>query len=142
MIEICRLLECANDGCANPLDDPDNTPFLSAVAPWAPVEAGLMDKARHDAIAIECGAKIISGDKEILPPLLIRQHVAGSAGMDLKLAWEEIGGFWQNVVILANSNDTTGSFQSSQRLIQERQIAPIQPEGTGDAGGLEWLTLQ
>jgi hypothetical protein len=125
VIEIRRLLKGADNGCADSLDDPNDTAFLTAVSSWAPVEAGLMDKARHDAIAMECGAKIISGDKEILPPLLIRKHVAGSAGMDLQFTCEEIRSLWQNVVILANPNNATSPFQSSQCLIQERKITPI-----------------
>ena len=125
VIEICRLLERADDRCADSLYDPDDTPFLTAVAARPAVEAGLMDEARHDAIAIECGAKIIRGDKEILASLQIRQHVAGSAGMDLQLAREEIGGLGQDVVIFAHPDDAPCPFQGGEGLIQEGKITPI-----------------
>jgi len=62
--------------------------------------------------------------------------------MDLQLAGEEIGGFGQDVVILANPNDSTSPFQSRQCLIQERKIARIQSKGPGYTCGLEWLAFQ
>jgi hypothetical protein len=40
------------------------------------MESGLMNESGYDTVAIERGAKIISGNKKVLSSLLIRQHMS------------------------------------------------------------------
>ena len=83
MMEVLRLLKRADDWRPGSLDDLDDPALLSAVTARAPMVTGLLDQTGHNAVSIEGGAEIIPRDEEILPTLVIGQHVTGSAGVDL-----------------------------------------------------------
>jgi hypothetical protein len=106
------------------------------------MEAGLMDESRHDAVAVQGGAEIVGGDKKVLAPLLIRQHMARSTRVDLKLSGEEIGCLGQDVMIAPNPHDPSLALQESQRPVEKREIASIQPERSRNTGRLERFPLQ
>jgi hypothetical protein len=141
MVEIRSLLQRANDGSAYPLNDADDAPLLAPVAAWAAMEARFLNKAGHDAVAVQSGAEIIRGDEEILAPFLVCQYMAGSAGMDLQLTCEEIGFLWQDVVILADTDDTPLPLQNGQCVVEKGEIVTIHPKGAGNCRSLKRLSL-
>jgi hypothetical protein len=61
--------------------------------------------------------------------------------MDLQLAREEIGGLWQDVVILAHTDDTTLPLQNGQGVVEKGEIVAMHPKGVRNFRSLKRLSL-
>jgi hypothetical protein len=68
--------------------------------------------------------------------------MARSTRVDLKLSGEEIGCLGQDVMIAPNPHDPSLALQESQRPVEKREIASIQPERSRNTGRLERFPLQ
>ena len=62
--------------------------------------------------------------------------------MELKLAGEKIGRFWQDEMITPHTDDTTRTLQCLQGLAEQVKIVVMYPYGLDDGRGLKGILLQ
>jgi hypothetical protein len=106
------------------------------------VIAGLLDQARHDAVAVECGVQVMGCDEEVLATLLLGEDVAGAARVELELAGEKVGRFWQDEMIHPHADNTPRTLQGRQCLVEEGQVVVMNPHGLNDGRSLKRTLLK
>jgi hypothetical protein len=101
-----------------------------------------MNQPGDHTVAMKRGAKILGGDEEILPSLILSQYMTGTSRMDLQLAGEEIGRLRKNEVILAYPDDPACTLQRSQSPLEKSLISLPQPDSLRDRRSLEGFLFQ
>jgi hypothetical protein len=130
--EVSRLLQRADNGVVRAFKDANDAPGGKIAATATARIFRIPRDARDYAITVHGGAGVFGGNENVALLSTFARKETETGLVDLDSTGHEVGGFRQDVPILANARDLTGVFQFAQCFFDFASIVAPETERGGD----------